>query len=161
MSWLDKYFRSGVKNIAIGGVLLPPETTLNFASGASGVDNPASGSTDVTVSGSGGLYLTAPAVGPSTTGIVSGTRYFANCAAGICAFNPPALTPGTPQTFSISDVEASTFGTRYYATLANASSNIEDPNSPGTYNTNPIKLQSPDQVATWVSDSSGTYWKAT
>ena len=49
MSWLDKFFTGGYKNIASAGSLLPQETTLNFVSGATVVDNPSTGMTNVTV----------------------------------------------------------------------------------------------------------------
>lgn len=49
MSWLDRFFSNGYANVQVGGVPLAPETTLNFAPGVTGADNPASTRTDVFV----------------------------------------------------------------------------------------------------------------
>lgn len=53
MSWLDSYFMSGYKTLQIGGVAVTQEMILNLAAGASAVDNPGLGRTDVTISGIG------------------------------------------------------------------------------------------------------------
>jgi hypothetical protein len=42
-----------VKQVAIAGVLLPPEVTINFVTGATAVDNPGSSRTDVTLASGG------------------------------------------------------------------------------------------------------------
>lgn len=52
MSWLDTLF--GRLRIRVAGVDLPEEGALNFATGATGTDNPNAGSTDIDISGSGG-----------------------------------------------------------------------------------------------------------
>lgn len=51
MSYLDQLL-NGIKNVAIAGLGLPTRQTINFKSGATAVDNPATGSTDVTITGS-------------------------------------------------------------------------------------------------------------
>jgi hypothetical protein len=48
MSWLDAQI-FGYRTIQIGGVAVPSQTTLNFVTGASAVDNPAQARTDVTI----------------------------------------------------------------------------------------------------------------
>lgn len=48
MSWLDKFL--GIR-VALGGTALPQEGILNLLGGVSAVDNPGTGSTDVTVNG--------------------------------------------------------------------------------------------------------------
>ena len=68
MSWLDRFFQGGIKNVAIAGTLLPQEVTLNFVSGASGVDNPGLSRSDVTISvlatpsGTGFVHITGGVV---------------------------------------------------------------------------------------------------
>lgn len=54
MSFLDQLL-AGVKRIAIGGSLLPARPTVNFVSGMTGADNPATESTDLTPTGGGGF----------------------------------------------------------------------------------------------------------
>lgn len=49
MSWLDAFFQTGYKTVAIAGVPLAVESILNFVSGATAVDNPGLGRTDVTI----------------------------------------------------------------------------------------------------------------
>lgn len=51
MSWLDRFFVGGYGKIQSAGVDLPAETTINFVSGATVVDNSGASRTDVTVSG--------------------------------------------------------------------------------------------------------------
>lgn len=54
-SWLDSYFKSGVKSLLVGGTPVaippgaPPAILANFASGVSGAYNPATGFVDLTV----------------------------------------------------------------------------------------------------------------
>jgi hypothetical protein len=52
MGWLDTYFTRRYTTIQIAGVALPPETTINFASGATGADNSAQARSDITIGGS-------------------------------------------------------------------------------------------------------------
>lgn len=54
MSFLDQLL-AGVKRIAIAGSLLPARPTVNFVSGVTGADNPATNSTDLTAGGGGGF----------------------------------------------------------------------------------------------------------
>ncbi len=56
MGWLDRYFNRRT-TIQVAGVALPPEATLNFASGATGVDNAAQARSDITVGVSATLTL--------------------------------------------------------------------------------------------------------
>lgn len=66
MAWLDQYFRTGMRNVGIGGSLLPPETAINFVSGASASDNAAQGRTDVTINGSLVSAITTVAIAGAT-----------------------------------------------------------------------------------------------
>lgn len=54
MSWLDRFFKQGYATLQSGGSPVAPETVLNFVSGATVVDDPANGRTNVTISGGGG-----------------------------------------------------------------------------------------------------------
>ena len=53
MSWLDQMM-FGYRSIQIGGVTVPPETTLNFTNAVTAVDNPGQQRTDVTIGGVNG-----------------------------------------------------------------------------------------------------------
>lgn len=53
MSWLDSFFQTGYKTIQIAGIAIAAESTINFVSGASGVDNPGLTRSDITIFGSG------------------------------------------------------------------------------------------------------------
>lgn len=48
------FFQTGYKTVAVAGVPLAAESILNFVSGATAVDNPGLGRTDVTITASGG-----------------------------------------------------------------------------------------------------------
>lgn len=60
-TWIDRFI-FGVRSIFVGGVALPDRTRLNFVSGATAVDNPATLSTDVTITPSGGGGGGSPSV---------------------------------------------------------------------------------------------------
>jgi len=49
MSWLDRFLNIGYATIAVAGVALPQQRTVNFSAGVSAVDNPLFGRTDVTI----------------------------------------------------------------------------------------------------------------
>jgi hypothetical protein len=51
MSWLDAFFQTGYKTIAVAGVAVAQEAILNIVSGASVADNPGFGRTDMTIVG--------------------------------------------------------------------------------------------------------------
>ena len=51
MSWLDKFFSAGYREIQINGVALPHETIVNLVTGATGTDNTNFARTDVTITG--------------------------------------------------------------------------------------------------------------
>jgi len=53
MSWLDQLM-FGYRNIQVNGVSVTPETTLNFVTGATAVDNPGQQRTDVTIGAANG-----------------------------------------------------------------------------------------------------------
>ncbi len=57
MSWLDRFFVGGYAKVQIAGVDLTPETTINFVTGATGVDSPSTESTDVTITTASGPSL--------------------------------------------------------------------------------------------------------
>src|SRR5271166_1867282 len=67
MAWIDAFFIA-YNTVQIAGVALPQRPTLNFVSGATGVDNPLNNSTDITVSGGGG------GVTPGTAGQIFITK---------------------------------------------------------------------------------------
>jgi hypothetical protein len=73
LSWLDAYFQTGYKTIAIAGVPVAAEPILNFVSGATAADNPGLGRTDVTISGGGGGGGVTWQLGTDTAYTVTGT----------------------------------------------------------------------------------------
>jgi len=54
MSWLDNFFAPGILSLQLGGVPLPQEQILNFASGFTAADDPTNGRTNLTATGGGG-----------------------------------------------------------------------------------------------------------
>lgn len=74
MSWLDAYF-VGYTTIQVGGAPLPQETILNFATGATAVDDPANGRTTVNIevfiapTGTGFPHITSGGVDPAARAV--------------------------------------------------------------------------------------------
>ena len=74
MSFLDTLLLA-YRNVAIGGVRVPQQPVLNFVSGATAVNNPGNGSTDITISGGGGGFTAGGDLsGTSTDQTVIGIR---------------------------------------------------------------------------------------
>ncbi len=160
MSWLDAYFKSGVKTIAIAGTALPFESTLNFVAGATGVDSPSTGMTNITVSSTGFSSTQSVSGGGSITA-KAGALVFVNASGGTCSVSAPAFgAAGALVTWGLSDIDPTTWNATHYASVPNPSSDIEDPTNPGVYTNNPIVFKTPDSVPTWVQDPTATYWKA-
>lgn len=91
MSWLDRFFSSrNYGTIQNAGVVMPPESILNFAgSGFSVADDPTNGRTTVTFSGGGGLdveYVCTPEMfGAVGDGVTSDQTAFDNMLTAIAA----------------------------------------------------------------------------
>lgn len=66
MSWMDKFFEGGYSQVQVAGTDLPTQTVLNFATGATAVDDPVSGRTVVNVTGTGGGTTINTAAGIGT-----------------------------------------------------------------------------------------------
>jgi hypothetical protein len=64
-TWLDKFLLIGIATVQSAGVALPQETTINFVSGATVVDNPSQNRTDITITalttptGTGFVHITS------------------------------------------------------------------------------------------------------
>lgn len=160
MSWLAKYFRTGVRQFAIAGVALPPESIGNFVSGVSGVDNAASGRTDLTVTAAG-MTQQSVSGGGSVNAAVNQWVYADNTG-GNSTVNFPAPLAGTQ--VGVADAmhgspPASTWTTGHETHIPNPSSNIEDPNNPGTFTTTTIVLSQPAQSVLWQGNPGNTLWK--
>jgi hypothetical protein len=96
MSYLDDLLG---KVIQLAGVNLPMRKTLNFVSGATVVDNPTNGSTDVTISGGSGGGTAYAGTNPNAGGdSIAGTRgdFLRNTGAWNGFEGWSCITTGTP-----------------------------------------------------------------
>jgi hypothetical protein len=128
MSWLDSLFL-GYQTIAVAGVPLPPETTLNFSSGATGSDNPSGGSTNIALSSAGG-GAAQPITTAGTFSVAPGAAVSVNLSAagGNVTLSPTGF--GAGQSFSVKLIGPAAS----YSVLINPQSGgqIEQPTTPGT-----------------------------
>jgi hypothetical protein len=151
-----------IKQIAIAGTPYPAREYLNLI-GVSAVDNPAFtdgsgyqvGSTDVTIT----VTLSQQTVsGGGTVTANKNSVVWADASGGTVTINPPAVAIGG-RWGVVDGKKGTSFSGSHWASIPNTSTNIEDPNNPGVYTTNPIVMNQPSQSASWEADPAGTFWK--
>ena len=131
--------------------------------GADGADGAAGPTGPMGPAGAQGTVLAQQSVsGAGTINANLNSRVWTDASGGTCTVNAPALTMNAQ--WGVCDWKSSgspgpTFTASHYASIPNPSSNIEDPNNPGVYTTNPIEMQQPSQSAVWECDPSRAYWK--
>jgi hypothetical protein len=127
MSWLDKFFNTGYATLLVAGVAVPQERALNFASGATAVDNPLRGRTDVTISSSAGsTYITTTRTGYTLTAIPWQTQPVDTSVAPVTIVASLAAIEG--QCVELPDASG-TYGTNALTFNGNGH-NVEDPYNP-------------------------------
>lgn len=114
---------------------------------------------DTLVGGSTTPYLSGEAVsGGGTASPTKGTMVYVDASGGTCTVNAPGLSANA--TWGVCDgKKGGSFSAAHGASIPNAGANIEDPNNPGVYTTNPIVMLQPGQSAIWMADPSNSFFK--